>query len=301
VLLSSTALLIGYTIFYFGGNFQIANLEEIYSVRSALAEAAEASGTRFVFYAQMWLAGFFFPFFAAVGVETKRRWLLVLAAGGYLLLFGIGGSKATLFSFIYFPAVILWLAYSNRHKVPIFALGLCCFLTIGVLMKLVGLTGAAYWYVAVVNFRTFSIPAHLIAQYYGFFSNYPLTYMSHVSGFNIVVPYKYDLDIPRSIGMHYYETPVGLNAGFWAGDGLAGFGPPGIIVMSVACAVLFWIFDSIAKRCEPRFVIIAATFIATSFGNISLSTTVVSGGLGLLLIALLVLPNKGTLRTAFRI
>jgi len=301
VLLSSMAILVGYTIFYFGGNFQIANLEEIYSVRSALAEAVEASGTRFGFYAQMWLAGFFFPFLAAVGVETKRRWLLVLAAGGYLLLFGIGGSKSTLFSLIYFPAIFLWLAHANQYRIPIFALGLCFLLSFGVLMDLIGLTDLAYWYVAVVNFRTFSIPAHLIGQYLDFFSNNPLTYMSHVTGFNILIPSPYDMDIPRMLGMHYYDGPVGLNAGFWAGDGLAGFGPPGIIIMSVVCAVMFWIFDSIAKRCEPRFVIIAATFIATSFGNISLSTTVVSGGLGLLLVAIFALPNKGTLRTAFRI
>ena len=167
-------------------------------------------------------------------------------------------------------------------------------------MDLIGLTDSAYWYVAVVNFRTFSIPAHLIAQYYDFFGNNPLTYMSHVSGINMLIPYPYDMDIPRSIGMYYYEAPVGLNAGFWAGDGLAGFGPPGIIIMSVMCAVLFWVFDCIAKRYETRFVIIAATFIAVSFGNISLSTTIVSGGLGFLFIALFVLPSKGALHTVFR-
>ena len=295
------AALIGYTVYSFGANFRFADLEEIYSVRSTLAEAVEASGTRFGFYAQMWLAGFFFPFLAAVGLETKRRWLLVLAGGGYLLLFGIGGSKTTLFAFVYFPAVFLWLACANRYKIPVFALGLCFLLSFGVFMDLIGFTGFAYWYVAVVNFRTFSVPAQIIGQFFDFFSNNPLTYMSHVTGIGILIPNPYDMDIPRVIGMHYYNAPVGLNAGFWAGDGLAGFGPPGIIIMSVVCAVLFWIFDSIAKRFETRFVIIAATFIATSFGNISLSTTLVSGGLGLLLISLFVLPNRGTLRTAFRI
>lgn len=295
------AVLLGYTVYSFGANFRFANLEEIYSVRSALAEAVEGSGTRFGLYAQMWLAGFFFPFFAAVGVATKRKWLLVLAAGGYLLLFGIGGSKTTLFAFIYFPAIFLWLATAGRYRIPVFALGLCGFLSIGVLMEMIGWTDSAYWYVAVVNFRTFSVPAQIIGQFFDFFSNNPLTYMSHVSGINILIPSPYDMDIPRLIGMHYYAAPVGLNAGFWAGDGLAGFGPAGIVIMSVVCAIVFWIFDSVAKRCDPRFVIIAATFIATSFGNISLPTTVVSGGLGLLLVAIFVLPNKGTLRTAFRI
>jgi hypothetical protein len=300
VVTSIMAVLVGYSVYSFGAILRFANLKEIYSVRSALAEAVEASGTRFGFYAQMWLAGFFFPFFAAVGALTRRKWLLVLAAGGYLLLFGIGGSKTTLFAIIYFPAILLWLAYAKRYKVPVFALGLCGLLSIGVLMESVGLTGAAYWYVAVVNFRTFSVPAQLIGQYFDFFSNNPLTYMSHVGGINILVPNPYDMAIPGLIGTHYYGAPVGANAGFWAGDGLAGFGPAGIVIMSVVCAIVFWIFDSIAKRCEPRFVIVAATFIATSFGNISLPTTIVSGGLGLLLAAIISLPHKGALRAAFR-
>jgi hypothetical protein len=260
----------------------------------------EGSGTRFGFYAQMWLAGFFFPFLAAVGVETRRRWLLLLAAGGYLLLFGIGGSKTTLLSLVYFPAVLLWLACTSRYRIPAFALGLCGILSIGVLMESVGWTDSAYWYVAVVNFRTFGVPAQIIGQFFDFFRENPLTYMSHVGGVNLLVPNPYDMDIPRLVGMHYYAAPVGANAGFWAGDGLAGFGLPGIVIMSVACAAVFWIFDSVAKRFETRFVIVAATFIATSFGNIPLSTTVVSGGLGLLLVALLVLPNEGRIRAAFR-
>lgn len=301
VLISTMALLISYVVISFGGNFRLANLEEIYSVRSALAEAVEGRGTRFGFYAQMWLAGFFFPFCAAVGFEARRRWLLVLVAVGYLLLFGIGGSKTTLFSFVYFPAIVLWLKYTKRYSIPIFTLGLSSLLSLGILIDAVGFTNIAYWYVAVVNFRTFSIPAQLIAQFYDFFQNNPLTYMSHVSGVNLLIQYPYDMDISRLIGLNYYGAPVGSNAGFWAADGLTGFGPPGIIIMSLVCAILFWIFDSISGRCKPNFVIISLIFIATSFGNISLFTIVVSGGLGLLLITLFFMPKKGSLRTAFRV
>ena len=56
-----------YLVFSFGSNFRLANLEDIYAVRSALAEAIKSSGTSFGGYSQMWLAGFFLPFYAAVG------------------------------------------------------------------------------------------------------------------------------------------------------------------------------------------------------------------------------------------
>jgi hypothetical protein len=91
-----------------------------------------------------------------------------------------------------------------------------------------------------------------------------------------------------------------LNAGFWASDGLAAFGPLGIIVLSAACAGVFWVLDSVASRYDTRFVMVALAFIATSFANVSLFTTLLSGGLGILTAALFVLPKRGVLSHARR-
>lgn len=297
---ASMAALILYTVVFFGRNFRFTNLEDIYSVRSALEEAVNNTGSRFGFYAQMWLAGFFFPFCMAIGLILKQKWPLLLAVAGYLLLFGVSGSKTTLLSLIYFPAIFIWLKYSKQHLIANFAIGLSCLLLCGLFLGLLGFNSVAHWYVAVVNNRIFTVPAQLIIQYYDFFSNNPVTHLSHVSGIKAIIHYPYNMDIPALLGIQYFDTPVGSNAGFWAGDGLAGFGAPGIIIMSVACAVLFWIFDSIAARWKASFVILATTFIATSFGNISLFTVISSGGLGFLMITLLVAPSNGILRPVIK-
>jgi hypothetical protein len=128
----------------------------------------------------------------------------------------------------------------------------------------------------------------------------PWTYFSHVRGIGWAVPYPYQLDLPRTVGWHYYGELVGSNANFWAGDGLAGFGLPGLVLMSLACGMLFWLFDSLSSHLEPGFVTVAAAFIAISFGNISLPTLLLSGGLGLLMLCLYLMPRQGWTEPIFR-
>lgn len=289
-----------YIIWLLGGNFRFANLEEIYDVRSLMSEIVASSGSRLGFYAQMWLAGFFLPFCIANWAFTHKKKYLIIAGVGYLILFGVGGSKTTLFASVYIFLVYLWVRNIGRHSQTFFAFGLCLILLAGKALQLLGLEKIAFWYKTVVNFRTFAVPQLTIPQYFKFFENHPLTYLSHITGFNYFIKYPYSGDIPRYIGEFYYGSPVGANAGFWAGDGITAFGPYGIIVMSFVCALLFWLVDCISEPFDSRFVMIAITFIATSFTNISLSTTLVSGGLGLLLLSLLVIKNEGSLAVIFR-
>jgi hypothetical protein len=155
-------------------------------------------------------------------------------------------------------------------------------------------------YLGVVPFRFFAVPALTIPEYYGFFQDNPVTYMSHVSGFSWILDYPYDTGIPRVIGNYFYGNPeLNCNSGFWAGDGLTGFGPVGILILSVFCAFVFWLFDWIARETDPRFVAVAMTFIGFSFSSTSLFTTLVTGGWLLLMFAILVMPRAGLLECAF--
>ena len=169
--------------------------------------------------------------------------------------------------------------------------GLTLLLSLGFLPVGLVTESARVQFLALVHFRTFSIPSLLIVQYYEFFKSHPFTYLAHVTGVNRVIAYPYSVDIPRVLGFHYYGDPnLGANASFWAGDGLASFGLPGILILSVFCAVVFWIFDSCAREQDPRLAALAATVIGVSLANVSLFTTLLSGGFLFLMAALLLLP-----------
>jgi hypothetical protein len=128
--------------------------------------------------------------------------------------------------------------------------------------------------------------ALILGQYYNFFYDHPFTLWSHITGISSFITNPYTMDVPRTLGAYFYVTGVGVNGGMWASDGIAALGLPGVIVISMIAAVLMWLFDSVAARHDVRFVTLALGFIGISFTNISIATTLVSGG-GLVLAAAL--------------
>jgi hypothetical protein len=139
--------------------------------------------------------------------------------------------------------------------------------------------------------RTFSSPGIAIAQYYEFFSTHPLTLGSHITGLSWLVDYPYDYDIPQTLGYYYYGTLVTANANFWAQDGLASFGVIGLGLVSVIAAFVFWILDSVTRGLSMKFVIPALVGILVSFANVSLFTTLVTGGLGFFILICVFMPR----------
>lgn len=296
-LLLGVGFLTAYLIATLGGHMRFASLVQIYSARSELKNVVQATGSRFGFYAQTWLAGFLLPLAFAVGLFARRRWILVTVALGYLLLFGVTASKTTLFAMIYMPTIYAVLSRGRRQLVAIIAFGLTALLILGAGLEVTVGGVPALWFTAIVNFRTFAVPSLLLSQYAMFFQNHPLTHLAHVTGISLLATNPYQAEISETIGSYYYSIPIVNNAGFWAGDGIAGFGVPGIVLMSVLCAVVFRVLDEVARPFNPRFVAVALSFIATSFGNASLFTTLWTGGLGLLMLTLLLAPRKGLFGT----
>jgi hypothetical protein len=58
------------------------------------------------------------------------------------------------------------------------------------------------------------------------------------------------------------------------------------------CALLFWVIDSLAQRHEPRLAALVIFYAVYSLANLSLFTTFLSGGLGLLMVLLYLLPPQ---------
>jgi len=283
-----------YLLTVFGSYFQLADFQNIYDVRSAGGDLVTASGSSFAGYAQMWLSGFVLPFLFSIGVFRKRWGFVLIAAAGYLYLLGIGGSKSTMLAMVYLSAIYFLVRAGGKNAGIKIAACFSGLLLFPVIFPLIGVEGGALdtWYVAIIHSRIFSIPQLSIGQYYDFFQTHPLTYGSHITGINWLVTYPYDMDIPRTIGRYFYNADLTANVNMWAQDGIASFGLIGIPVVSAIAVVIFLLLDSVARLHDLRFVTVALGNITLIFANGSIFTTIISGGLFLLIVALYFYPAE---------
>lgn len=301
VFLAATTALGAYVAIELSGSFRLAGFEEMYAVREETARQVSESA-RLGGYAQLWLAGLCLPFLFAVAVYARRWWILPIVAGGYLFLLGIGGSKSLMFAIVFLLAIGVWSRHEDAHRGTWLAAGLIVMLAFPIALVHSGplLEVAGRWYVAIVNVRTFGIPQLLHLQYAEFFAVNPLTHGGHIRGIGSIVANPYATDVPYTVGEYFYGVPVGANVGMWAQDGIASFGLPGILVISVLCACFFWVLDSCCVRLRPGFVACCLGFAAVAFTNVSLFTTLLSVGVLFFLLIAPLIPRAGMLAAAFR-
>jgi hypothetical protein len=280
----------GYLVVVLGRNFRLTNLEDIYDVRAAaVATAAAAPG---ILYVLGWFASVVLPVTFAVAAR-RERWLVASAAlAGYVFQLGIGGAKTSIMAIVVLPVLHL-LTRGPAHRLPrAVPLGLAGLFAAALVLSVTGPELVSLWFTAITIERVFAVPTLLIAQYLEFFAGHDLTYFSHISGIGRLVEYPYLQDLPTTIGIHFYGVPIGSNAGMWAADGLASLGLWGIVFVSTGAAILFWLMDSLAADLDIGITTPALGMIAMTFTNISLATTVVSGGLLLLLGWALIAPSS---------
>jgi len=283
--------LLGWVGIVFAGNFRLVSFHEVYeTIRFSGAEVASGTG---VGYAVMWLAGAFNPFLMAWGLMYKRPMYFAFGSLGQGLLYCTGGLKSILISVIVLP--LLWLVLRGKHTQ--FALrivwGTAALLLItNALNQMTDELGSAQlMFSAILLMRTFSVPGLATGQYSAFFSDHPVTHFSHVTGIDAFVESPYQGQIGKEIGYFYSgNIDYNANAHLWSMDGMAGFGLPGILMISVLCALVFWFLDSVADGHNPVFSVLATSFAAFNLSNVSLFTSLLSGGLFFSIILLYLKP-----------
>ena len=289
--MAASGIMLAYLVVTLSGNFRLANFVDIYDVRFAMAEMLQATGSRFGYYAQSSLFSFFLPMLFAVGAYSRKYWIVAAVAATYVFLFGIGGAKAAILSLVYLP-LVYGLMTQPRNRIPhLFVAGLCVVLLLGFATEALLDRQRNVEFLGVVHFRLFSVPAITVPQYFDFFQQHPVTHLAHVTGFNRLLTYPFEEDIPYTVGRFFYRNAIGMNSGTWAADGLAGFGSWGIIIMSFVVSAVFWVFDSVASSFRVEVVALAIAASALSFGSVSLFTTLITGGLASTIVALLVAPR----------
>lgn len=263
--------------------------------RGKFSSSASTLGGRFAVYSMFWLSGFFLPLIFTYGIFLRKKINFVFFFLGYLFLFIFAGYKACIVALVSLP--ITWYILSRKTNGPAVMILMCSFFLIISNLSSLAETGGTQigaWFSMLTkwaSFRIFCIAPLTIVQYLDFFESNPLTYMSHVKGFNLLIDYPYIQDIAKYVGRYYYGGGINVNAGLWATDGIAAFGIVGILISSIVCGVVFWVFDSAAIGFNPKFVSLASGYLSMTFANTSIFTNVLTGGLFLLILTVYFMPD----------
>ncbi len=297
-----SATLALWMVVVFRHHLQIVSFLEVYDLRDAASDLAEGTDVNYAF---MLLTGAVNPFLMGCGLYYRRKWFFMAGALGQLLVYSVAGTKGSILS------VAFILGFYALLKTHTFEFGLK--MVFAALALIGGMCLSYAWahydpgplqalLLFVVLMRVLSINGLLTAQYYSFFQSNPLTYFSHIKGVNWFVHYPYQYSVGQEIGLASSgTTSLDATAHFWATDGIGGWGLPGILLVSVLCALVFWMLDSLTRRHDPRFIALVTTYAAYNLANISIFTTLLSGGLGLLMLALYCMPTGAPARSIWAI
>jgi O-antigen polymerase len=287
-----TLFLMAWVVVVFAGHFRLVSFGEVYQeIRFAGAEVAQGTG---VGYAVMWLAGAFHPFLMTWGLIYRRPGYFMLGALGQVLLYCTAGLKIILLSTVLFPSFYLALAgRSARFGLRLTWTAVLVFLLLNSANLLVEDVGKTQFMLAALVFlRSFGLTGLTTAQYQDFFSAHPFTHFSHVKGLDALIDYPYQGPIGKEIGFFYSSNlDYNANAHLWAMDGLAGAGLWGVIAISILGGLVFWLLDNAARGHKPVFAAMTVCFAAFNLSNVSLFTSLFSGGLIFIILLLYLMPR----------
>jgi hypothetical protein len=282
-----------WVLVFFHGRMRLVTFDQVYSeLRFDSADLTEGSN---IGYAVMWLATVINPLFMAWGLCHKRlpqKVLLFMAgAGGQVLLYSTAGLKSDVLSVVVLLAVYCALRRHLAIAGLIFTWMAALCITVTLLGTYFFNSPLAFLIAALVLARTFGIPGLTTALYDNFFADHPTTLYSHVHGISSLIRYPYTDSIGQEVGYYFFGDPRNnANANLWAVDGLAAFGIRGIVLVSVLCAIVFWILDSVTPRRQILFAVLLISYASINLANVSLFTTLITGGLLFQIVILYILP-----------
>jgi O-antigen polymerase len=283
------ALLVVLLMAVFGDHLHFVSFNDVYDLR----DAANDITNPFADFAYMLLTGAVSPFFMGYGLFYRRRGLFLAGAAGQLLVYCVGGTKGSILSIVFISGMYLLLRVRRISFALVFSLSCLALLALfaGAYLAAGKEPGVALSVALFVVFsRTLGMGGLLTAQYYDFFQSNPFTYWSHLKIVNWFVHYPYQYPVGQELGLAYVGTTrLDATTHFFATDGIEAAGLPGLFLIALFCAFVFWVLDSAAQKHDPRLAALVTTYAAYNLANISIFTALLSGGLGLLTLLLYLL------------
>ena len=266
----------------FRGSIHLVGLSEQVAARTSLSDAIK-SAPPLSGYVLAWLQNLFIPLAFALLWFRRRFFAAAAVLLLYILVYAVMANKLSLISIFALLAVAV---FANKPRFVPWLLLLCSAGLSLLTLAVNTFTNKFIFYIfAYFNMRMFYAPGLLLTHYYEFFSLNPLTYFSHVKGISLLVHYPYNDTVAHLVADYQFGRVFNANASFWASDGIASLGLPGILAISVFVAFVFYVVDVLSQHASVALCATALAVVALSFTNVSVFTALLTGGLGLLAVS----------------
>jgi hypothetical protein len=293
VVLTVTTILTVYTFIVYRGNLHFSDFgEAVYEQRFANVELGADLATR---YLLSWLSTVLIPLCFAHGLVARRSAYLIAGTTASVLLYMGAANKITILLPVVFVGFYVLLRTRIQQFFPLMAGGLAA--TIGGLMALSKLPSTILFFATTLLLsRTIGNGGTLAVRYQEFFSSHPQTGYAHINGLKLLLPPNPygDLIPGQVIGEFYYSANTTANASFWATDGLAAMGLLGVVLASMACAVVFGAMNTITRRHNPLFVVMCFLPFMVILLNQSMFSSLLTGG-GILLLSFFLMNSRSSI------
>lgn len=261
-------------ILFLGARLRLVDFASVYDLR---IENSEAGINPILSYGVLWQTYLLIPYAVASGVVRRSAPRVVHGMIGGLVVYALTASKLALL--VGLILLLLGLVYRDGEDLLrrlLVALGGA---TVAVL--LLPESGLAVWVRSIFLVRVLSIGGWSVARYFEFFSESGYTNLTHLSPVAAVVGgYQYSPFSPGQLVGHSVSGSYRANAnsGFWASEGIAGFGPWGMLIITPAIVVMLVLLNTTTRSLNRRFLLLCSGGFVMALMNLPITIALFSGG-----------------------
>ena len=250
------------------------NINNVYNYRFILRKSMAGIGV----YLDNWVARVINPFCIIYALHTRKRFLTCFFIILQILLFGFSSHKFTLFIILLVLATYYMGVAFARSPIKVLRLALLGSL-LPILIYLTAVENVLTKTFYALYLRVFVMPAQINFWYYDYFSRNGFDWF-HQSFLRHFYVSKYDLLLPRIIGLNYFGNAANnANTGFLA----SGYAQGGFIVMLVYSVIVGLIISCIvsASRYVNTRILLAMSVcpLMILFSSNDLPTSILTGGI----------------------
>lgn len=252
------------------------NFNDIYELR-ATARTPALFG-----YFINWVCKITIPFLLTFSLYYQRKKLFIFSIVVQLLMFMTYAHKTFL---LILPAMIVIYYVVEKNKINL-RLYQCLPVVLVAAFLLYIINNDWIMAPSVLVRRFLFVPAQLKFQYYDFFLNHPKVYFADgLIGTLFSIESPYGMNVPNVIAFFYHGRIYGANTGYW-GDAYANLGIAGVVIFSIVLAFIVKLIESITTNIPKAIVLPSLMFIFLNLNDQALLTTLLTGGLWLLIVLL---------------